>query len=71
MFLDDGEWLRLGVPGIYHVKEAKAAAAFGFPEFIRCRDLEMQSAEEDDTDFGYWCRCVKRQPGSRPCGSDL
>lgn len=63
MFLDDGEWLRLGVPGIYHVKEAGAAAAFGFPEFIRKRDLEAQfgGGEEEEEDFGYWCRCVKRQ----------
>lgn len=67
MFLDDGEWLRLGVPGIYHVKEAAAAAAFGFPEFIRKQDLEepFGGGEEEEEDFGYWCRCVKRQKGGR------
>ena len=67
VFLDDGEWLRVGVPGIYHPKEQKAAEAFGFSEFIRRRDiaveLEKEEREEDDG-FGYWCRCVRRQrPG--------
>lgn len=66
VFLDDGEWLRLGVPGIYHVKEARAAAAFGFPEFIRRKDLEEPfGEEEEEPDFGYWCRCVKRQKSPR------
>lgn len=67
VLLDDGEWLRLGVPGIYHVKEARAAAAFGFPEFIRRRDLEEQFGDmsDEEEDFGYWCRCVKRQKTSR------
>ena len=64
VFLDDGEWLRVGVPGIYHPKEQKAAEAFGFSEFIRRRDiaveLEKEEREEDDG-FGYWCRCVRRQ----------
>lgn len=67
VFLDDGEWIRVGVPGIYHPKEQKAAEAFGFSEFIRRRDiaveLEKEEREEDDG-FGYWCRCVRRQrPG--------
>ena len=67
VFLDDGEWLRVGVPGIYHPKEQKAAEAYGFSEFIRRRDiaveLEKEEREEDDG-FGYWCRCVRRQrPG--------
>ena len=67
VFLDDGEWLRVGVPGIYHPKEQKAAEAFGFSEYIRRRDivveLEKEEREEDDG-FGYWCRCVRRQrPG--------
>lgn len=49
---DDGK-LFLGVPGIYHKREADAALAFGFPEF--------RSASEDgqDEDFGYWCRQVR------------
>ncbi|MFR5585001.1 MAG: DUF6128 domain-containing protein [[Clostridium] scindens] len=68
--IDDGERLRLGVPGIYHPQEAKAAAAFGFPEFIRRDDLDIELAEDEDNgqeQFGYWCRYVKRPatPGSR------
>lgn len=64
VFLDDGEWLRLGVPGIFHPKEAKAAEAFGFPEFIRRCDIEVDLSEEEqepEEKFGYWCRCVRRQ----------
>ena len=68
--IDDGERLRLGVPRIYHPQEAKAAAAFGFPEFIRRDDLDIEFAEDEDNgqeQFGYWCRYVKRPatPGSR------
>lgn len=68
MLLDDGEWLRLGVPGLFHPKEAKAAQAFGFPEFIRRRDIEVEledEEQEDEEKFGYWCRCVKRK--AAPC----
>lgn len=64
VFLDDGEWLRLGVPGIFHPREAKAAEAFGFPEFIRRCDIEVDLSEEEqepEEKFGYWCRCVRRQ----------
>lgn len=68
--IDDGERLRLGVPGIYHPQEAKTAAAFGFSEFIRRDDLDIELAEDEDNgqeQFGYWCRYVKRPatPGSR------
>lgn len=68
VLLDDGEWLRLGVPGMFHPKEAKAAQAFGFPEFIRCGDIEVELEEEEreeEEKFGYWCRCVKRK--APPC----
>lgn len=58
---DSGRYL-LGVPGIYHTKEAKAAAALGFPDFIRAEDLSisLEEKERNDTElFGYWCRYVK------------
>lgn len=61
--IDDGEQLRLGVPGIYHTQEAKAAAAFGFPEFIRIEDLQMELDREEQNaqeQFGYWCRLVRK-----------
>lgn len=65
--IDDGERLRLGVPGIYHPQEAKAAAAFGFPEFIRREDLDIELSEDErngQEQFGYWCRYVRRQAPS-------
>lgn len=68
--IDDGERLRLGVPGIYHPQEAKAAAACGFPEFIPSDDLDIGLADDEKNgqeQFGYWCRYVKRPatPGGR------
>ena len=57
---EDGR-LWLGVPGIYDPREAKVADLFGFPQFTReyadCLELEPEECS-DNTDFGYWCRCV-------------
>lgn len=64
VLLEDGERLRLGVPGIYHPQEAKAAGAFGFSEFVPIGDIRIELKEEEKNDqepFGYWCRYVKRQ----------
>ncbi len=63
ILLERGEQDMLGVPGIYHEKEAAAAGAFGFPEFIAKDRLELKLEPEecnDDHPFGYWCRPVKR-----------
>lgn len=52
----------LGVPGIYHEKEKAAARAFGFPQFHRITDSDVElTREEKNTydDFGYWCRQVE------------
>lgn len=49
---DDGK-LYIGVPGIYHKREADAALAFGFPEF------RLVPEDGQDEDFGYWCRQVR------------
>lgn len=62
-FIDDGEKFRLGVPGIYHPQEAKAASSFGFTEFIPQRDIGIDLSEDEKSDeeqFGYWCRPIKR-----------
>lgn len=51
----------LGVPGIFHPNEQKVARAFGFDQFMRPDEGEIElSAEqkEDDDEFGYWCRNV-------------
>ena len=50
LLIDEGNHLKLGVPGIYHIEEAKCAEAFGFREFI--------SVDEQEN-FGYWCRPVR------------
>lgn len=51
---EDAEGFWLGVPGIFHEKEAKAAEAFGFSRFLPAND------EEEGESYGYWCRKVRR-----------
>ena len=62
LLIEDGEQLKLGVPGIYHEKEANAARAFGFGEFIPAERISDLPAEEDqeEEEFGYWCVPVRR-----------
>lgn len=59
-FEKDGKcWL--GVPGIYHQQEERAAQAFGFAQFMKPEEGEILLSEEEQTahgDFGYWCRIV-------------
>lgn len=59
-FEKDGNcWL--GVPGIYHPGEQRAATAFGFEQFMRPEEGEIElTAEEcsNQEEFGYWCRAV-------------
>ena len=65
LYIEDGDKIWIGVPGIYHEKEKSAAKAFGFSEFRRLTDIELELSEEEKNtydDFGYWCR----QVGSRP-----
>ena len=62
----DGQ-LKLGVPGVYHPQEAKAAESFGFPEFLPVEETGLALTEEETNDretFGYWCRDVR---GSEDC----
>lgn len=61
LYIEEGENRWIGVPGIYHEKEQVAARAFGFPQFHRITDADVElSGEEKNTfdDFGYWCRQV-------------
>ena len=63
VLIDNGKILKLGVPGIYHEKEAKAAEAFGFPEFIDRKETNLTLNPEECNEkerFGYWCRQVRR-----------
>lgn len=62
VLLESSERLLLGVPGIYHEKEAAAAGAFGFAEFIARESLDIKLSPEECNEehpFGYWCRPVK------------
>ena len=61
LYIEDGDKIWIGVPGIYHEKEQAAANAFGFSEFRRLTDMELELSEEEKNtydDFGYWCRKV-------------
>ena len=59
-FEKDGKcWL--GVPGIYHPGEQRAASAFGFDQFMKPAEGEIELSEDEmnaQEDFGYWCRPV-------------
>lgn len=51
----------LGVPGVFHPKEQKVAKAFGFEQFMRPEEgeIELTGEQREETDeFGYWCRNV-------------
>ena len=59
--------LKLGVQGVYHPQEEKAAESFGFPEFIPAEELDLKLTDEEKNDrekFGYWCRDIR---GSHDC----
>lgn len=64
LYIEDGDKTWIGVPGVYHEKERVAASAFGFPEFQRLTDMELELSEDEKNtydDFGYWCRQVERK----------
>ena len=64
-FLERGADDVLGVPGIFHEEEAKAAGVFGFPQFIPLylkQILELPEEECEGESFGYWCRQMREQP---------
>ena len=53
---------KLGVPGIYHINEARLAENFGFGEFLPIEEVEILLNKEEchqDEPFGYWCRRVR------------
>ena len=64
MLIEEGDELWLGVPGLYHSREARAADAFGFPLFVPLGEIDMEPGEEDGDSgekFGYWCRKVRKR----------
>lgn len=59
-FEKDGSYW-LGIPGIYHPNELRAAEAFGFGQFMKPDEGEITLTEDEFTnqgEFGYWCRTV-------------
>ena len=63
LLIDNGNHLKLGVPGIYHIEEAKCADTFGFEEFLSADELGIAGEWEGNQEelFGYWCRPVRRR----------
>lgn len=63
VLIEQDENRYLGVPGIYHEQEEKAADSYGFGYFIpkdQLNDQGEDSNQEEMDSFGYWCRPVKR-----------
>lgn len=64
---EDGHvWL--GVPGIYDVREARAADLFGFSQFTRSYAPMLGLSEDernDEADFGHWCRYLDSDGNSK------
>jgi len=63
MLIQESDELWLGIPGIYHSREAKAAEAFGFPRFIPVGELDAElepDEKEPGEEFGYWSRRVRK-----------
>lgn len=61
LYIEEDGNVWIGVPGIFHEKEQEAARAFGFPEFRRLLNDEIQLEEDEKNtyeDFGYWCRQI-------------
>lgn len=61
LYIEEGDEVWIGVPGIYHEKESAVAQTFGFGRFRRLTDMELELSEEERNtyeDFGYWCRKV-------------
>lgn len=61
LYIEEDGNIWIGVPGIYHEKEEVAANNFGFPEFRRVTDADLELKEDERNsfeDFGYWCRLI-------------
>lgn len=61
LLIEENGHYQLGVPGVYDIREARAAEIFGFPKFIDSYNDQMDlSAAECNTQekFGYWCHYI-------------
>ncbi len=63
LWLEEGENLFIGVPGVCHPRECQVARAFGFPEFRAACEIGAGIGREEsgrEEDFGYFCRRIRR-----------
>ena len=62
LLVNDGQYIFLGIPGVFHEREKVAAEAFGFGNFMPCPDdgIELREEERERENFGYWYRQVAR-----------
>ena len=61
LLIEENGHYQLGVPGVYDIREARAAEIFGFPKFVDSYNDQMDlSAAECNTQekFGYWCHYI-------------
>lgn len=63
LWLEEGENVYVGVPGVYHPREMQVANAFGFPEFRTAIEVGVGIGRGEtgkQEDFGYYCRRIVR-----------
>ena len=63
LWIEEGEELYIGVPGVNHARELQAAKAFGFTQFRKMENEEVELSEEERNpreDFGYFCRRIEK-----------
>lgn len=63
LWIEENDELYIGVPGVNHAREIQAARAFGFTQFRKMENGEVEFTEEERNpreDFGYFCRRIKR-----------
>ena len=57
---EDGHYW-VGVPGIYDIREARAAELLGFPQFTDSYNAELSLTSDEQNPqgrFGYWCHYI-------------
>lgn len=63
LWIEEGDELYIGVPGVNHAREVQAARAFGFIQFRKMENGEIELSEEEKNpreDFGYFCRRIEK-----------
>ena len=61
LYIEEDRQVFIGVPGIYHEREKAAANNFGFTQFRRVTDIDIELHDNETNtyeDFGYWCRQI-------------